>query len=135
MTPLLKLKISSHLRIERLRSTLPKHPEFAVSGCIYYGYKTPEPHLYLAFPLQIQKYGSNHRIEPYRLYRTDAERQIWLDENPSGPTRLKPVRLYSAGLVSNESGRDMPKFRAHVNPLSISDASKCGLILPEQSSG
>jgi hypothetical protein len=76
MTPLLKLKIRSHLRIERLRSTLPNHPEFAVSGCICYGYKTPESPLYLAFQIHYSSYAyQTHCHSQSRLYRTDAERQ------------------------------------------------------------
>jgi hypothetical protein len=77
MTPLLKLKISSHLRIQRLRSTLPKHPEFAVSDCICYGYETPESPLYLAFQFHYLTYASqNHCHAQSRLYRTDTERQM-----------------------------------------------------------
>jgi hypothetical protein len=77
MTPLLKLKISSHLRIQRLRSTLPKHPEFAVSGCICYGYETPESPLYLAFQFHyLTSAFPNHSYDESRLYRTDAERQM-----------------------------------------------------------
>jgi hypothetical protein len=50
---------------------------------------------YLAFPLQRQKYSSIHRIELNRLYRTDAERQIWLDRNLSNQTEINLARLKS----------------------------------------
>jgi hypothetical protein len=113
MTPLLKLRISSHLRIQRLRSTLPKHPEFAVSGCICYGYKTPESPLYLAFLFSSITITSN----PINFDYTDHSSR--LPNVKSGLTDLGSARQMTAWFYTSErtwrgskDGQDMPVLRA-----------------------
>jgi len=95
MTPLLKLKISSHLRIQRLRSNLPKHPEFAVSGCICYGYE----HLNHTFILH-----SKFKIQIINFQTNVILKVDYTEQTPnvkSGPTDLSSARQESVGLDSN----------------------------------